>query len=127
MVRWTYAANLLATAFLNGNWTAEQLDLNGRFVLGLRKPSRWFSILAAKVIGRYPARPTSFQLVRTLRHLIVEWELAPRLERLKHPSYLRLSRPVMGPAPVWLASATIPQLATPGDLADWLQITAGEL
>ncbi len=127
MVRWTYAANLLATAFLNGVWTTEQLDLHGRFVLGLRSPSKWFSKLVAKIIVRYPARPTSFRLLRTLRHLIVGWELAPRLERLKHPSYLRLSRPVMGPAPGWCPSATLPQLTTPGDLADWLQITAGEL
>lgn len=127
MVRWTYAANLLATAFLNGAWTAEQLDLNGRFALGLRNPSKWFSDLVATIINQYPARPTSFRLLRTLKHLIVQWELTRRLERLKRPSYLRLSRPVMGPAPAWCPSATLPQLTTPGDLADWLQITAGEL
>ncbi len=127
MLSKTHAVKVLAAAFLCQAWKLAELEKHGRLGLGLRKSSKWYSALVEKVVSQFPVRPSYNQLVEFLESVFNRRGIWGRVRKLQHASLLNLPRQEMVVACRWAKSLDLPVVSTPGDLAEWLRLTPGEL
>ncbi len=117
-------AHALAKVFVNGDWTLE--DMVQRGGLRLEKHWRWLRPLARRLIDAFgPHRPSAERVGR-----FIQLDEGFRRAFQRHEidlSYQRQPRPVMSPAPGRPSTWDVPSLVTEGELADWLEISPGEL
>ncbi|HEX4150482.1 MAG TPA: reverse transcriptase family protein [Pirellulales bacterium] len=118
----------LAAALLGGSWAVEELVERGTRRIG-RRP-RWLAPLAGRIAAVFADRPRPS--AATLAKFIAcdlafrrAWEARhePGLEFVEHD----LSRPAMSPCRGRPTTWQVPDLPTPGSLAEWLQLTPGRL
>ncbi|HVA44996.1 MAG TPA: reverse transcriptase family protein, partial [Pirellulales bacterium] len=119
-------AERLATAFLAGPWEATALYERAALVVGKR--SRWLERLSHRIHAKGAAKGALQQ--RT----VVEWIVGDRgfVQRCEYPDLavntaVWNERPTVRPVPGAPSTWRIPSIATAGELAAWLGITADEL
>jgi hypothetical protein len=109
-------AEVLAVAFLGGEWRLEELERRARRALGRRA---WLRPLAIDVLNAYHRPPLDRR-----RELVAFIELTlPRTVRL--PPRI-LWQPTFHPA-MGFARWPVPRIDTVGDLAEFLRLEVGEL
>jgi RNA-directed DNA polymerase len=114
-------ANQIASAFLSGPWTEEGLIARG----ALLYPSapKKIARFARRVLARFGLEPP----LPCLRDLAEFIEGLAELPVVGYRSVLKLPRPVMwrgtGPAVTW----HVPDIITPGELAEWLGVSIGRM
>ena len=115
-------ANNLAAAFLSGPWSSGGLRRRGAQALGRRE--RWLAALTRRVMGRFPQAPPEEELVAALVNDAAFAAVRARAARVGETLRSRLFwvMPKMGASP-W----PVPPLATTGALAEWLDLTPGQL
>jgi hypothetical protein len=110
------AAAALARAFLAGEWSEPDLVARGSEAVAL--PRRDLRRLVRDVVSLYerPPRDRERELAEVVEVLLVRLRRRPRVERwfTFEPAMGRLRWPV-------------PEIATPGELADFLELSLGEL
>jgi RNA-directed DNA polymerase len=121
----TIIARNLASAFLSGNWSREELLRRGGEACGRRFP--WLRSLIRHVFVRFDAEQLP-DLDALTTFVLADPDFCRGWVRQE----ARLSRifwlaPAMTPAAGVPASWPMPTLATTGALADWLKLTPGEL
>ncbi|MBL8549389.1 MAG: RNA-directed DNA polymerase [Hyphomonadaceae bacterium] len=123
----TTIAKGLAAALVAGVWTERALLARCEGFLGAAtraSQKKLISALLVRAYDRYPHSPAS--LVRwLLRSPAFERAAAPLLRAGPKPPVV-LKPPLFWPAPP-LAGLDVPKLATPRDLADWLEISVEQL
>lgn len=119
--------HILTTAFLSGDWDFECLKERGAQALKIPKRRKWLGLLVKSVLAHCPRVPAPRHLNALLQYLWSELDLGQYREEVEDASLLNLPRPEMRPASAITGRVNVPQLATPGKLAEWLKITAGEL
>jgi hypothetical protein len=122
-----WVARNLAAALLAGAWTSEALLSRASEFLGrpTQKSQRLLiQELLDRVSGAYPPSPA--WLVAFLLESRRFERASARLRRGAAPIPAVLRPPSFSPAPRFMG-LDIPRLATPGELADWLEISIGQL
>lgn len=110
---------VLATAFLAGSWTVEELA--SRAALACGKKRKWQRRLAEWTVQRFPdPRGITAQRLELWLIHFDGWEAIQ--ESLEGTTTYPLFRPTFRPD-VW----QVPPLATTGELATWLDLTLSEL
>lgn len=106
---------MLAAAFLGGEWELEAMTARAGRALGKRV---WHKRVAQRVLRAYrrPPRDRPRELAAFIHTLLDDVPLPPRL--LREPQF----HTAMGPAP-W----PVPAIDTVGDLAERLELDAGQL
>lgn len=127
MLSKSHAVKVLTAAFLCAGWEFANLEKHGRAGLGLRKPSKWFSAFVERVMSRFTTRPSYNQLAEFIDSVFNRRGVWGRIRKLRHASLLNLPRQEMVVAAQWVKSLKLPVIPTPGALAEWLQISTGEL
>ena len=123
-------ASALTDAFLGGPWTAVSLRDRATSLFKQDHVRPWLDRLVMLLLAKFPdsrPRPTERVLltfVRT-RTTIEESERNPGSTHLKRwrPRWHGSMQPVAGPPSQW----TVPPIVSIPELAEWLDITAGEL
>jgi len=123
-------AGALVDAFLGGSWTFEGLSSRAGLLFAIDRQREWLDSLVAAVLVAFPAnspRPT----IRTLKSFVIHNTQVRRSERREGEVRLKRRRPEwkpsMQPADGEPSRWTIPAIVSPGQLADWLGLTPGEL
>ena len=118
---------VLARVLLTGDWTAAAMELRMRQALGPRRRLVWAAALCQSLSREFASPPGLLELRRALvRHVVLgEWRA-----RLRKPLTVRLSD--CGPAAMMPGLARfrdwgLPEITTPGRLAEWLGLTIAEL
>ncbi len=122
-------ATALTESFLAGPWTASELTSRASTVFAEDHPRLWLNLLVGNVLMTFPEtspRPT----VRRLLALVLQTRI-PKSERVlgstrlvrRIPLWIHRMQPAAGPASDW----TVPAIVSVPGLADWLEITVGEL
>jgi hypothetical protein len=120
----------LAAAFLAGEWSAAQLARRGAEAWGRREP--WLPRLVARLLkhfGSETPRPDRLGLERFLEAdpgFQKAWGNCRAHQELP-PRRVFWVSDTMSPTPGRPASWTLPELSTPGAVAEWLGITPKEL
>jgi hypothetical protein len=120
---------VLAEALLSGDWTPDAAKDRLRTCLRGTGQHRWITPLIQRVWQTFGDRvPGTPDLLRFLHgDLKLHQALASRWEALANVNLLALPSPPFRPRVPQLAALGLPELRTPGALADWLQLTPGEL
>lgn len=119
-------ADSLADAFLAGGWQPDQMAGRGALVLATR--ARWLLGVARRVHAACSERP---YLAR--RHVATLIENDPGFrnacgeEPPEFQTVIWTTAPAMRPAPGIPRGWGLPELATPGALAEWLGVSDGQL
>jgi hypothetical protein len=115
----------LAEAFLSGPWELEGMVARAALVFGKRY--RWIPPLAARVLAAFDggARVPTARLAEFVGNDKGFRRAFARRQLSLH--FARWSTPVMTPAAGPPASWQVPAIATPADLANFLEINPGEL
>jgi RNA-directed DNA polymerase len=116
-------ARNLAAAFLAGAWTSRALLKQAAIVLGLRSRKlqrRLIAELIEATPDEYPPSP-DWLVARLLRS-----RLFNQASKNRRSTHLVLTPAQFAPAERF-ASLDVPRLATPGDLAQWLDISIDQL
>lgn len=120
----------LTRAFLAGPWAADELESRARTIFREDRPRQWLASLISRILTDFPASgplPTERRLRLFVRSKtrIARHEREPGATRLvRHlPDWPRLMQPAAGVAATW----TVPQIVSMAELAEWLQVTTGEL
>ncbi|MEQ9379461.1 MAG: reverse transcriptase family protein [Pirellulales bacterium] len=117
-------AQALATTFLAGQLEVDGLDERGSHLLG--RQWRWIRPLAQRIESRFGgmARP---RIVVLTNFIMDDRGFHRATEKHKIRPVNRLGcTPIMGPTPK-AATWQVPAICTTGELAQWLQLTPGEL
>ncbi|WP_345812434.1 hypothetical protein AAGS40_00275 [Paraburkholderia sp. PREW-6R] len=122
-----YVTSALADAMLAGGPESDALVRRMTFVVGAS--AEWMVPLAKQIAKRFGARWDRVErqqlsrIVAESAGFVAAWrgDDPPRAVRL-----LKLP-PAQKPAPPWLHGAVLPNLPTPGDVANWLELDAAEL
>lgn len=126
----THAARILATAFLRGVWSPDELLARGKLTLMKRQDEPRLSNLVLAVVQRFgtePPVPRWQELAEFLdsgkgrRKLTYKLKTRPQLGALDLPPSL------MQPAPVLMDKASVPAITSNDELAAWLGLTGREL
>jgi RNA-directed DNA polymerase len=120
-----YVIDGLAEAFLAGPWSVDKMVARGALAFGRRY--RWLRPLANRVIAAFPQGPPQrkarlFQFLSDDRGLL---RIRGRSKLL--PRFVRWPAPVMGSPSGPESSWPVPAIATPGELARFLDLSPGEL
>lgn len=112
----------LARCFASGDPSPQALATRAALVLG--RPWFWLEPLARRFLRAHngQCRPRRRDIVQFLQH---DPALTRRLHRLTVAQWV-MEPPRMQPVPA-ARSWGLPELVTPGDLAEWLQLTPSEL
>lgn len=126
------AARMLATAFLRGVWSSEELLARSRLVVLKRQgqdEERLLSIVSAVVerFGAEPPVPRWQELAEFLAAGKGRRRLTYKLKVRPHIGKLDLPPSLMQSAPALTDSASVPAITTEIGLAQWLGLTAREL
>jgi len=120
----------LTRSFLAGEWTAEGLASRAAAIFQKDSPRQWLTSLIARTLSTFPAtapRPTERHLLEFVasRTQIAKHERVPGTTRLlrRLPNWPRRMQPATGAASTW----TVPPIVSVAELADWLQVSIGEL
>ena len=120
----------LVESFLGGSWTIAGLSSRASSIFAIERPRQWLDSLVTAVLVAFPAnapRPT----VRTLKSFVINKTRISRVERREGETRLKRRgfhwKPSMQPAEGEPSRWTIPEIVSPGQLADWLGLTSGEL
>ena len=123
-------ADALVESFLGGSWTVAGLSSRAGSLFAIERNREWLESLVTAVLVAFPAsspRPT----VRTLKSFVINNTQVRRGERREGEGRLKRQRPEwkpsMQPADGEPSSWKIPEIVSPGQLADWLGLTSGEL
>ncbi|HET6325298.1 MAG TPA: reverse transcriptase family protein [Planctomycetaceae bacterium] len=137
-----------ATALLAGDWTGAGLSARLMQVFDLPRRQRWIDPLITRVFARFGVNAPTPRHSVLATFLAADRKFCRAVERLKSQALQRipleeleseelqsisltnvlcLPRSQMAPAPAIKGTERLPALVTPGDLADWLGITLGEL
>jgi RNA-directed DNA polymerase len=118
----TALADALAAAYLErGEWTAEALAARARGVLA--PAPRWLGAVAREVVAAYPRPPSDRPRELTA---FVALALGDRRRSIARRPPRIVRRPLPEPA-MGRRRWPVPELATPGDLAAWLELDPGRL
>jgi hypothetical protein len=119
-------ADALAAALLGGVWTPDALRSRAKKVLGRssRAQHRLVAYVMKQSQGGHPPSPR--RLAAQLLASPIFDRAAARICRQNRQPPAILAPPVFSPAPAF-AGLDIPPLATPGDLAAWLEMSISEL
>lgn len=124
------AARMLATAFLRGAWSPDELLARGQLVLLKRRDEARLPDIVSAVTNRFgdrPPVPRWRELAEFLasgcgrRTLIHKLAVLPQLGEAKLPP------PQMQPAPALANATPVPSITTESELAEWLRLTVREL
>jgi RNA-directed DNA polymerase len=122
-----YVSQVLADAFLAG--TPDVFGFHARASTCFAHKQRWLPGLCRRAFRTFGS-----SLLHRDRERLVAWingdrgfRAAYEDGRLPAPIHVFLDAPKMAPRTGRLAACDLPALATPGDLASWLGVTAGEL
>jgi RNA-directed DNA polymerase len=109
----------IADAFLAGEWEAEAMSARAAWIVGGRRAWQW--IIAEDVLEAYRRPPLDRprELARYVTFRLHHLPRRPRISRLRH-------LPVFHPATV-RAPWPVPRIDTVGDLAERLELDAGQL
>jgi RNA-directed DNA polymerase len=120
-------AEALADAFLAGSIDKEALVDRGRECLG--RKARWLSSLAGRIFQRFGTGLAGGDREKLIDYIATDPSYDSAWSASRPPSVRKyfLDPPRMAPRTGGLAAANLPALATPGDLAAWLEITPAEL
>src|SRR5271165_7178603 len=115
----------LADAFLSGTWDLEGMVKRAGCVLGKRY--RWIRPMARRVLAAFEGgeRIRAARLAEFLRNDDGFRRAFERGDLSIH--FARWAAPVMAPAPGPPASWKVPAIATPEELASFLEVEPGEL
>ncbi len=129
----------LAAVLLAGPWTIDALIGNLKKALQPSPPARWIAPLARRILARFDAvllPPTQRQLVDLLNHDPLLWEkiceyefeaVQNELDNWLEIDGLAISRPQMIPGRGIPSGWNLPELVTPGEVADWLSVSPSRL
>lgn len=123
-------ADSLAQSFLSGPWTPADLATRADTLFSVKRPRDWLIRLILEVLRVFPEtapRPT----IRTLREFIATSTRIEKPERREgetrlvrqRPAWRPTMQPAFGPPATWI----VPPIVTTVELADWLQLTVGDL
>jgi hypothetical protein len=121
-------ARKLAAALLAGTWEVEDLAERGTRLLG--KQPRWLRPLARRIAATYGGRPRPS--AAALGNFIAQYRSFQRAwqkndgQGIELPAH-HLHRAVMSPCPGRPSTWGVAELATPGELAQWLGIPLNQL
>jgi hypothetical protein len=109
---------VLAAAFLAGEWEPEAMAARGRRAVGRRT---WLREVAVEVLAAYerPPRDRPRELAAYIAIVLEDRRRRPRVARVLH-------EPIVHPAPVRMPWP-VPWIDTVGELADRLELDAGQL
>ncbi len=120
----------LTRAFLAGPWTADELASRAYSIFREERPRQWLASLISRILTDFPANgplPTERRLRLFVRSKtrIARHEREPGATRLvqRSPAWPRQMQPASGVPATW----TVPQIVSTAELADWLQVSIGEL
>ncbi|HEX7447519.1 MAG TPA: reverse transcriptase family protein [Pirellulales bacterium] len=119
-------AEILAEAFLAGAWQADEMAARGALVLGRR--ARWLPGIARRICDVCAGQPyrTRAQIAKLIagdRGFLNACDYGePEFRIILWPSPAAM-RPAAGAPQSW----ELPEITTPGMLADWLELTPGQL
>ena len=124
------AARMLATAFLRGVWSPEELLARGRLVLLKRQDEERLRPIVSAAVERFGAEPpvprwqelAEFLAAGKGRH-----RLTYKLKVRPHLGTLDLPPSLMQPAPALPDNVSVPAITTEVELAKWLGLTVCEL
>jgi hypothetical protein len=119
----TALADALAAAYLAGEeWTAEALARRSRTALAPPAP-RWLAAVAREVLAAYPRAPSDRPRELTAFVALVLGDRRRAIAR-RPPRVVRRALPELA---MGRRRWPVPELATPGDLAAWLELDTGQL
>jgi RNA-directed DNA polymerase len=127
MSRHDRLARTVATALLSGHWTAEDLNRQAAHFFG-RRQRRDRRQLVRDMMKSTPTLypPPPAQLVAHLLSSEIFFRLSSVKLAQERVPFIVLAAPQFTPIPV-LAGLNIPPLSTPGDLAEWLDVSIPQL
>ncbi len=122
----------LAIVILSGPWTIDALIDRLKKALQPDPRARWIAPFARRILARFDANalpPPQRLLVDFLNHDPILWEKICELELNDglEIDTLAVPRPQMIPGRGLPAGWNLPELVTPGDLADWLSVSPSRL
>ena len=124
------AARMLATAFLRGVWSPEELLARGRLVLLKRQNEERLPPIVSAVVERFGAEPPVPRWQELAEFLAAgkgRRRLTFKIKVRPHIGTLELPPSLMQPAPALTDSAFVPAITTEIELAEWLGLTVREL
>ncbi len=126
------AARMLATAFLRGVWSPEELLARGRLVLLKRQDEERLSHIVSAVVERFGAEPPVPRWQELAEFLAAgkgkgKRRLTYKLKARPHIGTLDLPPSLMQPAPALADRVLVPVITTEIELAEWLSLTVREL
>lgn len=115
--------NNLASAFLVSEWTTKALRQQARLATG--KSARWIPPLVRRLLTEHPTKPNLDWMIYFLQY-------DKGIQRLCRAGSLPVSTMffaprTMTPPPAAAGDVQLPQLATDDALADWLEVSLGQL
>ena len=124
------AARMLATAFLRGVWSPEELLTRGRLVLLKRQEEERLRSIVSAVVERFGAEPPVPRWQKLAEFLAAgQGRRRPtyKLKARPHIGSLDLPPHLMQPVPTLADRALVPAITTESELAEWLGLTVREL
>lgn len=124
------AARMLATAFLRGVWSPEELIARGRLVLLKRQDAQRLPAIISAVVEQFgpePPVPRWQELAEFLATGKGRLRLTYKLKARPHIGTLNLPPSLMQPASALADRALVPSITTEVELAEWLELTEHEL
>ena len=129
----------LAAVALSGPWTIDALIARLKKALKPSPPARWIAPFVRTILARFdgdPLPPTQRQLVDLLNHDPLLWEkicdyeaeaIQNNLDNRLEIDGLAISGPQMIPGRGVPSGWNLPELVTPGELAEWLAVSPSRL